>query len=390
MVCGALMAETPSGSLLSERIAAPIAPKNIQVLLEKDASEVLLEVQGPYSIYNPHDGAKISAGLIGKRFIIRELEGGLKWGEEFPGVHQIYIKPRSADTSIFINGIQYQGAVAVYGVASQINIVNDIDIESYILSLLNAQFSTPLESEVMASLAILARTDAYYHATTNPHSFWHVDAKEVGYQGSALNLPKSPAQKAVDTTRHLILVHPSQGKPSPFPTAWTEHSAGKTIAYEAMFRKEVIAPEQGVEAPHAALARNESKWTYQISKNKLSHLLDLSSIHSVESFVDPESHKVYGIRFKDAHDIFDIDFLTLQEKLGKNHLKSSDFQVAVKDDAILFTGYGMGHGAGLCLYSASAMAQNGENALKILSKFFPETYLCNLDAIPPSGNGVVK
>src|SRR3990167_724504 len=115
-----------------ERIAEPMAPRNIQILLEKDVGEALLEVKGPYYIFNPHDGTRVSSGLLGKRFLIRELDNGLKWGEEFAGIHQIYIKPRSSESSIFINGIQYGGAIAIFGIAGTINIVNDIDIEDYV------------------------------------------------------------------------------------------------------------------------------------------------------------------------------------------------------------------------------------------------------------------
>ena len=77
------VAEAPE-SLRYERIAEPMAPRNIQILLEKDASEILLEVKGPYYIFNPHDGSRVASGLLGKRFMIREMENGLKWGEEFP------------------------------------------------------------------------------------------------------------------------------------------------------------------------------------------------------------------------------------------------------------------------------------------------------------------
>lgn len=365
-----------------ERIAEPMSPRNIQVLLEKDATEILLEVKGPYYIFNPHDGSRIASGLLGKRFIIRELDTGLKWGEEFPGIHQIYIKPRSADTTIFVNGIQYSGSVAIYGVSGTINVINDVDIESFVKAQLTSQFPVPLEAEVMSALAILARTDAYYHATSAADSFWHIDAQEVGYQGSALVVANSPTEVAVDKTRHLILVHPEDGKNLPFAATWTENSAGKTAAYSTIYRKEVFAPEKGVEAPHAALVRAESKWTYQIAKKLLAHLLDISQIKSIELFVDPGSAKVYGLRIKDGVDTHDVDFPTLQERLGKDRLQSSDFTVSLKDDAVLFTGFGKGAGVGLCLYSASALAQNGENAVKILSKFFPETYLYNLDAVP--------
>ena len=138
LLCSALL---PADEYTSyERIAEPMAPRNIQILLEKDVDGALLEVKGPYYIFNPHDGSRVSSGLLGKRFMIHEMDEGLKWGEEFPGVHQIYIKPRSSETSIFINGIQYAGAVAIYGVANTINIVNDIDVESYVKSTLTTQF----------------------------------------------------------------------------------------------------------------------------------------------------------------------------------------------------------------------------------------------------------
>ncbi len=366
-----------------ERIAEPMAPRNIQILLEKESEGVLLEVKGPYYIFNPHDGSRVASGLLGKRFMIHALENGLKWGEEFPGIHQIYIKPRSSETSVFINGVQYSGAVAIYGVSNKINIVNDIDIESYVKSKLTSQFLTPLESEVMSALAILARTDAYYYATrANPNSFWHVNAKDIDYQGSALVVHNSSIDRAVESTRHLILLHGENGHDAPFATSWTEHSAGKTAPYSQIFRKESYAPQKGVEAPHAALTREDFKWTYQIGRKTLAHMFNLKQLSTFEIFVDKPSSKVYGVRIKDGQESVDIDFFTLQQKLGSTHLKSSDFTVSLKDDSVIFTGFGKGHGVGLCLYSANALAQHGENAIKILSKFFPETYLYNLDAIP--------
>lgn len=234
----------------------------------------------------------------------------------------------------------------------------------------------------MSALAILTRTDAYYRTTRSSGGFWHVNAQEVGYLGSALIVNGSPIQKAVDSTKHLILVHSEQGKNLPFATAWTENSAGKTAPYFSLFRKEGFGPEKGVEAPHAQLARTETKWSHQISKKSLAHALGVPQIKTMDLFIDHPSNKVYGVRVKDGVASYDFDFFTLQNCVGKNHLLSSDFTISLKDDAILFTGFGKGHGVGLCLYSAEALAHNGENAIKILSKFFPETYLYNVNAQP--------
>lgn len=381
LICSAtaLLSEENSSPML-EQISEVLTPKTISVLLEKDVPEALLEVKGPYYLFNPQDGSKVASGLLGKRFIIRQLPDGLKWGEEFPGIHQIYLQPRSAETGIFINGIQYRGSVAIYGIEGSIQIVNELEIEDFVKSILSSQCTTPLEPEVLSALAILARTDAYYRVSKADHSFWHIAATDIRYQGSALVGARSPIEKAVDTTKHLILVHPHEGKDLPFATAWTEHSAGKTASYQSLFRKEGLAPDRGVEAPHAALSRQDSKWSYTLSKKALADLLDLSQIKSIELFVDKPSSKVYGIRVKDGTSSHDMDFLSLQKTVGENHLLSSDFTVTIKDESVSFNGFGKGHGVGLCLYSATALAQNGENALKILGKFFPETYLHNLNA----------
>src|SRR5438105_2030763 len=377
----AIMSAPLFSDLDTDRVLEPIAPRNIQILLDKECDGALLEVQGPYYIFNPENGSQISAGSSGKRFMIHETEDGLKWGEESPGVHQIYVKPISKE-SLFINGIQYDGAVAIYGIGETVNIVNDIDIESFVKSMLAQQMQNTLEPEVVSAMAILARTDAYYSVMNAPtFCFWHVNAKDIDYQGSALVVDNSPVDKAVESTRHLILVQNGEGQHLPFPCTWTENSAGKTASYAAIFRKEG-APNQGVEAPHAKLKRAHSKWRYQIGEKTLAHLLDMSEITAVELFVEPKSTKVYVARIADGKQRNDIDFFTLQKLLGKNVLQSSDFTVSLKDHNVIFEGYGKGHGVGLCLYSANALAQNGENAVKILSKFFPETYLYNLNAIP--------
>lgn len=365
-----------------ERVVEPASPKNIQILLEQGITEALLEVKGSYFLFNPHDGTKISSGVLGKRFMVHATEAGLKWGEEFPGFYQIYLQPRTAETSVFINGIQYSGSVAIYAIGGRINVVNDIDIESYVKGLLSTQVTHPLESEVMAALAILARTNAYYAVSRHQDAFWQVSASDVGYQGNALVAPNSAIEKAVEATRHLILVHPMEGKNLPFATLWTEHSAGKTAPYHTMFRSDGWAPPRGVDAPHAALDRKDAKWSFTVSKKALADLLDIAQVKGIELFTDPTSNKVYALRAKDGIETHDFPFLELQRRLGANRLQSSDFTLTLKEDSAVFTGFGKGIGVGLCLYSASAMAQNGDNAVKILSKFFPDTYLLNLNAMP--------
>ena len=90
---------------------------------------------------------------------------------------------------------------------------------------------------------------------------------------------------------------------------------------------------------------------------------------------------MYALAASDGQTSHQIDFIRLQKALGAARLKSSDFTVKVSGEQIVFSGFGEGHGVGLCLYSANQMAERGEKAQKILSTFFPETKLVNVRSL---------
>lgn len=364
---------------------ASMRSENIRVLLEKDIKDALLEVRGPYFIYNPADGAKISSGSFGKRFKIRASSTGIRWGEEFPGIHQVLITPRSSETSILLNGIEYSGGLAFYKLGNTISVINIVDVETFVKSILIAEFPNPLETEVMSALAISARTTAYYHMNrAKAESFWDVEAQDVGYVGCSMITKDSPIVTAVNSTKNMILVNSQDGKNSAFAAYWTKHSAGKTAALHSIFRNDMQAPKEGVEVPQSSLDRDNVKWSFAISKDDLAEILKVKKIEKIEFFVDKNSGKTYGFRVKGGKEVHDFDFFQFQEKVGKDKLLSNDLKLKIKGETITFSGYGEGHGVGVCLHAASSMAQRGDMAVKILSQFFPGTSLVSLEMMKES------
>lgn len=353
--------------LLSINVQAE-KPATIKVLIERSANDALLEVKGRYQIYNPLDGVLLTSGVLSKRAPVLIEEYGLNWGEKFPGTYQIRIVPGDSQSSILVGGIQYNGCIEIYHIDGKLNVVNEIDVENYLKSTLTEQFLEPLEDEVMSAIAIVARTNAYYTAKKNPKAFWHVTASEVDYQGSAVILHKPFVDRAVETTRHAIMVYNN----APFAATWTRDSAGKTADFSSVFRKAVQSPP-GVQAPLAARDREQHKWTFSTPKQALAQTANLEAISSIDLFL--ASDKVYGIKLSSGKRSNEIDFFTLQKILGKSRLRSNDFTVSLKGDQIIFTGYGEGTGVGLCLYSAELMAEKGNKASKILSTFFPDTQI---------------
>lgn len=195
-----------------KNVAIQQGPK-IKVLLAKDAPSAMVEAKGNFCVVRKDTGAVLSHGSTGKRFVMHALQDGLRWGEEYPDVYQILVIPQSSDTVIYVNGIQYKGAVAVYHVRdNRVTIVNEVAIEDYIKSILALQFEAPFSKEAMAALAISARTEAYARMMSAKGSLrpWDVTAEDAGYYGFGVTLQPNGVDEAVDLTKFMVMESTTQ------------------------------------------------------------------------------------------------------------------------------------------------------------------------------------
>lgn len=197
-------------------------PPMIKVLLLSDKPGTIIEVKGRYKIYDPHTDDFVSTRFTGKRKFMQALQDGLKWGEEFPGVHQLIIVPDSPMTTVVVDGTEYQGAIYIYGIEGMIAVVNQIYIEDYLRSILATKYKDALSEETLAAIAIAARTNAYYQSKNSKSPYWDVDGKQVHYNGYSVSGNKSPIENAIIATRYLVLTQYSgtDSAAVPFTVQW--------------------------------------------------------------------------------------------------------------------------------------------------------------------------
>lgn len=205
----------------------------IKVLVTHDQPGAILEVKGKYKLFDPHAQSFISTRFIGKRKFVQPLADGLKWGEEFPGVHQFEIVPDDAKTTTLVDGIEYKGNIYVYDIGGAISVVNEVPLEEYLMVLLTPQFKQKLPEELAAALSIAARTQAWYQIQNAPTPYWTVEAEKVGYEGNAAVTLDSGIAEAIRETKHMVLT--SQG--APFAASWGSASGGSTSNEPAVFAR---------------------------------------------------------------------------------------------------------------------------------------------------------
>lgn len=345
-------------------------PACVKVLLHKDTDGALVEVKGGYQVQDPYTHKILSSGFKGKRFYLYPHEEGIRWGEDFVGTYQIKLLPLSVDTTILVNGVQYQGNLEIYHVNNKITLINEVEIESYLKSMLTPRFANHIHDVVMDAIAIVARTNVYYQVLHNRNAFWQIDGREVDYRGVVATLFNRNIDRAVDNTKHLVMTYEKE----PFATTWNENCAGKTASYQSIFRKNIAAPG-GIKSAFAEGARKEHHWSFSVNKSKIAKIAQTNRVTNLDLYVDSNSSKVYAIRVQDGSHYKEVDFFHLQKGLGKANLPSNDFTITVEGNNVIFDGYGEGCSVGLCIYSATQMAKRGDTAPEILATFYPYSHI---------------
>lgn len=228
---GASLLHAGIGDLITSAMTPEVhtEPPKMRVLLLHDQSKVLIEVKGKYQIYDPRTNELVGMSSIGKKRWMEAQDDGLRWGEEFPGVHQLLIVPDNSATTIVVDGIEYQGAIYIYDVGGTLSIVNKIDVEDYLRAILAKRYPTNAQpEELLAAIAIVARTASYADAKLGKTPYWDVDASKVGYGGYVLAHGSKSVEEAIRKTQYLALEDQEQNQnKSPFLLEWAPSAGSK-------------------------------------------------------------------------------------------------------------------------------------------------------------------
>jgi stage II sporulation protein D len=205
--------------------AAPPTPPTVKVLVIHDQDGAILEVKGKYRLIDPNTQEDLSGlRFVGKSQYVQALHSGLKWGEEFPDVHQIAVTPGASDTEIYVNGTRYPGTIYIYdnGNNNKLSLVNELPIEDYLTYALNNRYPSNLSDETLAALAIAERTNAYYQAQHPKSKFYALDGLQSDYKGVVAYDTNSGIQKALRNTRYMVMSRTGlyEGIVTPFALNW--------------------------------------------------------------------------------------------------------------------------------------------------------------------------
>jgi len=307
---------------------------------------------------------------------------------ELPGLVRLHLTAASSASIFTVSRLDgaahgYRGSISVAPLPNHtLRIVNDLDLEDYLLGVVKAEIGADAPIEAMKAQAVAART----YAVRNIGRLWQEDAdlddttRSQGYLGR--DGETAQVSRAVNDTSGQVLVF------------------GGTVI-DAMYSTDcggMTAPgppdEPYLRSIKEPLCACRAAWTVTVTEAQLEALLGQSEatviqhIENVTVATKDSSGRADEIGLQSKGGFSEtVSAVKLRQLIGVNVLRSTLFTIKKSSDGVWeFHGSGWGHGMGMCQAGAIARASQAkpEAYSQILGDYYPGAQLVPLtgDMVP--------
>jgi stage II sporulation protein D (peptidoglycan lytic transglycosylase) len=310
---------------------------------------------GPAQAVIVHAGAKIfvlerSSGQDAAKITISGGDLIIRIGSQSIRTSSLRASSRSDGGADFVLSVpgkisrRYRGVLEVKAVAGALVPVVQMDLETAVASVVQAESAPGTPLEALKAQAVASRS--YFTAARGRHhEFDFCDTTHCQF----LRQPPpsdSDASHAAKATEGLVLAYRDQAVAAMF----TRSCGGRTRTPQEVGLSSHAYPYFPVACDHCQ--RHPSRWVRRVSPAEAGELQERG----------------------------EASRLALDRRLGWDAVPSNNFTAHSDAQGVILEGRGEGHGIGLCQAGARAMAQAGAAFRKILEHYYPNTVLMNRSA----------
>jgi stage II sporulation protein D len=268
------------------------------------------------------------------------------------------------------NGRKYRGSAAVIKLQDKLQLVNSVDLESYLYGVLPNEVSPNWSMETLKAQAVVSRTFALYELANsrkknNPYDLYD-DTRSQVYCG--IDNESKFTSLAVDSTMGEVIRYQGKIIQSFFHSA----SGGMTESSREVFGddKPYLTP---VSSPYSS-AYKDNKWETSMPLHKLEEILKISNITGMSVSERTSSKRIKTVLVSDnSTNTITLPGKELRNLLGPSIMKSTRANIHLTNNTVMISGMGYGHGVGMGQWDALGMAKAGYEYKSIVCYFYPGT-----------------
>ena len=243
----------------------------------------------------------------------------------------------------------------------------ELNLEEYIIGVVAGEMPASFELEALKAQAIASRTYAMYKLELNKNSYdiestiddqVYINEEEMKTKWAKdFKLYHNKIKKAVSETKNIVMKKDNKL----FKSFYFAMSNGKTADSVTVFGETGI---NSVSSPWDNEELNRFKVTEELTLTEIKNKLGLKeNINSIKIVSKDKTDRVEKLSINNKH-YTGIEFRKLL------NLRSTDFEIEIKDNICYITTKGYGHGVGMSQYGANGMAKENYTYKEILEYYY--------------------
>ena len=330
-------------------LAEPACDATIRVLLERRGTAFSLVSQGQSYTFEPASRGRLR---------INGMEQAV-W--------------RSAPNQARLAGQRVPGVLSIVPLKEGLGLIAEVPLEVYVAGVLKGEIPALWQAHALRAQAVASRSYGLHQQLTRARRPYDVEAN-TRHQVFALGRPFKSVERAVAATRCEVLTWRGE----PILAAFHSASGGRTASSREVWGKHLsYLTSNEVKAEDGS---PDTYWRTAVSRTTMSRLLDgvgmsAGDVWAAQVLARSESGRVVKLRFMGSGGEIRLSGQKLRSLVGESALKSTLFELSVKDGFFVFVGSGRGHGVGMSQWGAQGMARQGALYTEILNSFYPGTRL---------------
>lgn len=267
----------------------------------------------------------------------------------------------------------YFDNVAITVAEGALRVINHVSIERYVAKVVQSEVGNGAEDEYYKIQSIICRTYAVRNLIRHAVDGYDLCDHEHCQVYSGLKSATHQVMKATSATSGLIMV---DGQNEPILSAFHANCGGQTSNSEDAWREQ-RSYLRSVRDTFCITSRSavwEKSMPLDVFVTQLGFETDTVGLTSW-SFLQPERKKYFKLQ---------SDSVSTTQMRRLLQLRSTLFDVEIKNGNVNLKGRGFGHGVGLCQQGAIKMAEWGYTYSQILGYYYKGVSLIPVTALQPS------
>ncbi len=294
----------------------------------------------------------------------------------------LYIKSKSQKDICEIDNKIYPLSLKFYTLDNRtFNVVNIIDIETYIEGVIPYEIVPTWTDEMLKVQAVIVRNYALANLRRHTEQGYDLcsDVHCQVYKGFAKkeNI-RERVHRVVKETKGMVLVEKDTKRL--IQTYYHAACGGATEDISEAWSETNQVPWLVSVKCNFCKRSSYYKWSYTIAQEKFCEILRkegfslVRKIYRINIISKTKSERAKEVEVVSGSSKFKINTKDLRRILGYSALKSTKiYKIDVNSKDITFYGYGWGHGVGLCQWGANELTLRGKNFKEVLEYYYPNT-----------------